>query len=398
VRSMLGENSNVSLHVFTQKLGGTYYEGTLNAAAADSADCILAIGVPDRRTTAEAVALIRSAITGRKTPLLYVGGRGIDGARAEQMFPSLPALPEAPVPGEMEVDFVPDPSRMDNPLLALGNAAEAGAWKDLPPVFAGRTPWRLREGSIQLGAPRLRSVVLPQPFMALRDVAGTRAICLTGYGLWRWRLQAQGSPETATLFASFLSSAIRWLTGPAGERTLRVTPAREEFAGGEPVAFAAQVYDETARPVEDAQVTVQITGPSQHPVMELHALGNGRYEGSMEGLPPGNYTYAAAAAREGRALGKDAGSFTVGGLNLEFIDTRLNAEILRGVAYRSGGRYVGAPDAGELKEMLRSLPALSAREDTHAETIQMHRWPYLLALIIALFAAEWMLRKRSGML
>ena len=398
VRGVLGENTNVSLRVFTQKFGGGYYEGTPGAREADSADCLLAIGVPDRNTPPEIVALIRSTITARRTPLLFIGGRAIDAARALTMFPSLPVAAGAAIPGEMEVEFVPDPSRMDHPLLALGAAGGQNAWNDLPPVFAPRTPYRLRDGSIALGSPRVKSVVLPQPFMALRDVGGTRALCVTGYGLWRWRLMAQGSPATATLLSSFLSSAIRWLTGPEGERTVRVTPAREQFAGGEPVSFTGQVYDESARPVEDAQVTVQIGGAAQHPSAELHALGNGRYEGALEGLPPGDYTYAAVAARAGHTLGKDAGSFTVGGLNLEFIDTRMNAEALRAIAYRSGGAYVDESDAGALKGMLETLPALRAREDRHAEAIQLHRWPWMLGTIVALLAAEWVLRKRSGML
>jgi len=397
VRSTLGEDAGVSLRVFTQKSGGGYYEGALTAAAADSADCLLTLGMPDRRTTAEAAALVRSLIDGRRLPLLFIGGRGIDAARLPGMFPSLPVAPEAAAAGEMEVEFVPDPSHLDHPLLALGTAGAQDVWKDLPPVFAGRTPYRLREGSVLLGSPRLKSVVLPQPFMALRDIGGTRSLCLTGYGLWRWRLMAQGNRETAPLFASFLSSAIRWLTSPAG-RSVRVTPAREQFAGGEPVSFTGQVYDETVRPVEDAQVTVQIGGAGEHPETLLHALGNGRYEGSMEGLPPGEYTYTAAAARGGRLLGKDTGSFTVGGMNLEYIDTRMNAEALRAIAYRSGGEYVGADDAGALQGMLAALPSLRAREDRQAESLQMHRWPYSLALIIALLTAEWILRKRSGML
>jgi len=398
VRSTLGEDPNVTLRVLTQKFGGGYYEGALDVREADSADCLLTIGMPDGRTSPQEVALVRSLITGRRTPLFFIGGRDVDLPRALEMFPSLPVTPGSALPGEMEVEFVPDPSRMDHPLLALGAPGERDAWKDLPPVFADRTSWRLREGSVMLGSPALKSVVLPQPFMALRDVGGVRSLCLTGYGLWRWRLMAQGSEETAPVFASLLSSAIRWLTGPEGERRVRVAPEREQFAGGEPVAFTGQVYDESARPVEDAQVTVRIGGAGQHPETELHGLGNGRYEGALEGLPPGDYTYEATAAGGGHVLGNDSGSFTVGGLNLEFIDTRMHPDVLRAIAYRSGGAYVDAADAGALKGMIASLPSLRAREDAHADTLELHRTAYILALIIVLFAAEWILRKRSGML
>jgi hypothetical protein len=76
----------------------------------------------------------------------------------------------------------------------------------------------------------------------------------------------------------------------------------------------------------------------------------------------------------------------------------MNAEILRQIAYRTGGEYLPSRDAGNLREKLRTLGPLAAREEQKTEAIELHRWPYLLALVIALFSAEWVIRKRSGMI
>jgi len=398
IRGTLAENPSISVRTLTQKLGGGYYEGTLTHQALDSADCILTIGMPDPSTGAGAVELIRGAIAEGKKPLFFVGGKQIESSKLLAMAPSLPVIPEGTSGSEQEVEFVPDGSHLDHPLLALGSDSQRDVWSNLPPVFAGREVYRLREGSTALGSPRIRNVTLPQPFMAVRDIAGVRSLCLAGYGLWRWRLMAQGNPDTAPLFASFLSSAVRWLTSREEGRSVRVATTADQFSRGEPVTFTAQVYNENSQPVEDAQVSVEIEGAGGRTQADLHPLGSGRYEGAVEGLPPGEFTFRAGATKAGHGFGRDGGSFLVGGLNLEYLDTRMNAEVLRQIAYRTGGGFLAGPDARGLGGMLGALRSLSPRIEQRNEALELHRWPYVLALVIALFAAEWIIRKRSGMI
>ena len=398
IRGTLGEDPNITVRALTQKLGGGYYEGALTRGAVDSADCILTIGLPDAATASAEVELLRSAIADDRKPLFCVGGKSIDPRKLLIVAPSLPVIPEGTSSGEQEVEFVPDPSHLDHPLLALGSDTRSEAWNHLPPVFSPRASFRLREGSISLGSPRIRNVPLPQPFMAVRAIAGTRSLCVMGYGLWRWRLMAQGNPETAPLFASFLSASIRWLTSRAEDRSVRVSPVRDQFSRGEPVTFSGQVYDASSQPVDDAQVSLDIAAGGEHVRADLHPTGNGMYEGAVEGLPQGEFTFGATASKGGHEIGRDAGSFVVGGLNLEYRDTRMNAEVLRQIAYRTSGAYLPYGDADRLRGMLGSLKSLAPRDEQRAEALELHRWPYLLCLVILLFSAEWIIRKRSGMI
>jgi hypothetical protein len=398
IRGTLSEDPNISVRALTQKLGGGYYEGALTRQAVDSADCVLSIGMPDAATTSGTVELLRSAIVEKQKPLFYVGGKLIAPSKLLTMAPSLPVVLEGFSPGEQEVEFVPDPSHLDHPLLAFGSDIGRNVWNHLPPVFATHAVYRLREGAVSLGSPRIRNVILPQPFMALRDIALTRSLSVMGYGLWRWRLMAQGNSDTAPLFASFLSSAIRWLTSREEGRSVRVTPTRDQFSRGEPVSFSGQVYNTNSQPVEDAQVSVEIAGEGEHLQTDLHPLGSGRYEGALEGLPPGEFTFRATATRGGHELGRDGGSFLVGGLNLEYLDTRMNAEVLRQLAYRTGGEFLTYREVNRLRELLGSLQTLTPRDEQRIEALELHRWPYVMALVLALFSAEWVIRKRSGMI
>jgi hypothetical protein len=145
-------------------------------------------------------------------------------------------------------------------------------------------------------------------------------------------------------------------------------------------------------------MSIEITGGGEQIRTDLHPLGSGRYEGAVEGLPPGEFKFTATATGGGHELGRDAGSFLVGGLNLEYLDTRMNAEVLQQIAYQTAGGYLTYRDADRLREMLGSLRSLSPRDEQRGETLELHRWPYVLALVIALFSAEWIIRKRNGMI
>ena len=398
IRQTLLEEKNFTVISRTQKSGGGYYEGALTSQECDSTDCLVTIGLPTSSTSAATVELLSGLIVRRKTPLLFIGGRNVDNTRLLTMAPSLPVIPERSSPAEQEVEFVPDPSQRINPLLTFSNASDVAPWSALPPLYATQTAYRSREGATVLGSPRLHSVVLPQPFIASRAIAETKSIAVLGYGLWRWRLMAQGNPATAPFLQQFLSTSVMWLVSRDIGRGVRAGPLKDEFSLGEKVDFAAQVYDATAKPVENAVVHLSITGTSGQMETDLRPVGNGRYEGTVEGLPKAEYRFEASASVEGTVMGRDKGSFTVGGLALEFMETRMNADLLRQIAYRTGGRFFAATEAVGLREALDSVKTFAPREERRSDTIELPHWGTMLAILVILLAAEWTIRKRSGML
>jgi hypothetical protein len=398
VRQTLIEDPNLSVTVRTQKAGGGFYEGTVARALLDSADCLVTIGMPTSGTPAEILSLIRDATATHRVPLLFIDGSAVDRTRIGAMAPSLPVAAEIPSRQEQEVDFVPAATQVTHPILAPDPAGGEAPWSRMPPLFTSQTLYRLREGSIQLGSPRLHNVLLPQPLMACRNLAGTRSVAILGYGLWRWRLMAQAGGETARFFPMFLSAAVSWLTSRNEGKNVRVVPEKDVFARGERIGFSGQVYTSGSRPVENAQLRVTVSGADQAVETELRPIGSGRYEGEIDGLAQGEYTFRAAAFSGGSSLGTDAGTLRVGGLNLEFLETRMNAELLQQIAYRTGGKFFTPATAGGLRAALDSLGTLAPREERHAQAIELPHWPTLLAFIILLLAAEWIVRKRSGML
>jgi hypothetical protein len=48
--------------------------------------------------------------------------------------------------------------------------------------------------------------------------------------------------------------------------------------------------------------------------------------------------------------------------------------------------------------MLDSLKSLVPRDERKTDALELHRLPAVLVLVIALLSAEWIIRKRSGMI
>jgi hypothetical protein len=399
VRQALGEDGRFSLHVLTQKQESGFYEGSLSSAEIDSADCLITIGMPTSATTAATMRTIAGAIRDRQKPLLLIGGKAVDTGRLLAMAPSLPVTPGPLSPLEQEVEMVIPPGAKSHPLLTTDPATGSAPWEELPPVYATLTPFTLREGAVTLGVPRVHGVTLPQPLMAMRSTGEARALAMMGYGIWRWRLMAQGRPGTRALLPGFLSGAVMWLASRDEGKAVRVRPTRNEFSRGEKMAFTGQVYAPGGQPVENARVRLTVTGGGELLQQELRSVGNGRYEGFVEGLPQGTYAYGARAEKDGFALGDDRGTFAVGGLNLEFQETRMDAGVLRQIAYRSGGFYCAAADARALlPRALDTLRTAAVREERHVRTIELAHWQVLVPVLLLLLAAEWIVRRRNGML
>jgi hypothetical protein len=291
---------------------------------------------------------------------------------------------------------IPDAQR-NNSLLRL-SAAGTEAWSKLPPFFKTQSVFQPKPESEVLGTARIRSITTRDPVFISRNVDRKRSFAVLAYGLWRWKMFSDPASGTENVLDDFLSNTIRWLTTREDERRFRVQPVKSAFSGQDPVEFTGQLYDENYTPIDDATVQATITRGTQTSDIVLNSLGNGQYDGSLDRLAEGDYEYTANAQRSGKVIGEDRGTFSVGGLNVEFLDTRMNKLLLQQLADRTEGKYYDADDLRSLPIDIASRPNFRPRELTHTREFELWNDRWTLAVIVLLLAAEWFLRKRSGMI
>jgi hypothetical protein len=266
-------------------------------------------------------------------------------------------------------------------------------WQDLPSLAAAAS----------LGSPRAGASILAttagaagasRPLIAAQRFGEGRSLVFGGEASWRWRMLLPSSDRS---YEAFWRQAVRWLAIGATDPVTLVPPT----AGGpgDEVVLAAAVRDRAFMPLHDADVDVQVSGPDGR----LHSLTASidRREGADGSLyvarftpeGPGVHRVNVTARRGGGALGTTSGSMLVGGADLEMADPRLNLRLLERVAAATAGRVVADGDVPGLVEALRAgAPAA-------ALAVQKDLWhnAWSLVAVIALLAAEWVLRRRWGL-
>lgn len=386
---------NVALDLHVQKPAGAWYGEAPSREKVMKADCIVLVGYPGPQSGTAVLQHVRAAVEQRGTPLMIVFSRELDqGALRSVLDPWLPYEAVQTRSDETQVFFEPGDAARQHPVSSTGIPQDA--WSKLPPLFRTESSYKVRAGAQTLGAMKLNGIVFNEPLLLVRTLGRSKVTVFTGYGLWRWQLATDVAG--GRLPELLLSNSVRWLTTRDDDKRVRVRPLRVLYDSGEPVEFAGQVYNESYEPVDDAVVTVTVHGEGEQRELVLGQLGAGRYTGAVEGLPEGDYTYTGVAMRDGKELGRDAGRFTVGEMNIEFLETRMNNQLLRQIAARSGGAVFTPDQLGSLRDAITQAPGFASAERTIKSDIPLWNLIWLLGAAILLFALEWMLRKQAGML
>lgn len=399
LRQAAAATENLEAVVRTQTRGGGFLEGPLPASL-DSADAVVFVDYPTAASAAEPFGRLAALVGAGRKPLLTILGPSVDYAKLASLGEAVPVTFPRPPTSLTQGFLQPTAVGLAHPVFKL-DGVPSDIWRRLPPLDVPEASVDPRSGSVVLGEVAIRSVNLGRPMIALRSAARRRSAVVAAVGLWRWRLADLGTDPTGLFYDRLIGSLVRWLTSEEETRRVRIRPTQPTFDTAEPVTFTGQVYDESFSPIADASVTVTATGPTGKAAgsVILSAVGGGRYEGALPGLPPGEYRYLGAATPSagGAEIGREAGRFTVGDLGLEVRDPRMNRSLLTGLAQLSGGRFYTAQTVDRLAQDLAKSSRFAPNPVETGSEIELWNRPWLLLLMLALLTAEWTIRKLSGM-
>lgn len=394
----LSAEQQFSVRSIVQWAQNELYGGPLSRSLVDSADCVVFVGFPSAATSNASMQQIAEVMTERKKPLLFIGGKNIDYAKLQLIESMLPFGWSSITQSEVEVFPSVAERQKNNPLITFDGTLSAEAWHNLPPIFRTQTSIHAKAESNILVSMNVQNIVVPDPLLLVRSIARQKSFVITGHGIWRWGLMAQGNPATERFLPLLLTNAVRWLTTSEDEKRVRIVPAKETFTTTEPIEFTGQVYDEQLRPLDNANVIVTLNHGNEKISLALTPVGNGRYDGSLDGVVQGDYTYAGTATLGGTSLGEDDGRISVGQVNFEFLQTKMDKSLLEQLAFRSGGRYFSSSATKDLADTIAARIDFTPKERILTSEIELWNWRYVAAMLIVLLACEWFLRKRTGML
>jgi hypothetical protein len=398
IRNMLMMDKNIDLKVFIERNEGRFYEGDLTAQGLSETDCLILVGFPsahsDPRTLQE---VLHAADAGK--PLFTILSRTIDFGKLKILEPNLPFTINNVGSNELQVFVDAVETERENPILKTANGANAmEVWSTLPPVFRPQGIFHAKIESEILATARFQSMALKEPFLVARNVNKKKILSVLGYGLWRWNLLSGTGSETEKVLGNFLSNALRWLTTQEDARRIVVQPTKHSYTTQDAIEFTAQVYDANVEPLDDAQIEVRAHAGSDVNLLMLNPLGSGQYQGAYDRLPEGEYKFSASVKVNDVTIGEEQGTFSVGGFNTEFLETRMNKTLLQQIAEQTGGRYYESNMFSSLPHDVDGISNFKPRDVSKSMEIDLWNSRWALSLVIVLFAMEWFLRKRNGML
>ena len=395
IRQILDTDPNLEVVPFTQRGPGSFYEGSLPASL-DGFDAVVLAGFPGRAADRAAVQrVVQAAEAG--LPLLFLLTRQTDLPSLRAAFGDvLPVRPEVVRTTFTEAALVPTPAGSLHPVLAVPTAPPSTLDR-LPPVATSDSRWVPSPDARVLATTRVRGIDFEDPLLLVRQRGRSRSAALLATGTWRWLNLPADLASVEDFYPGLVDNLLRWLTTREDDRPVRVRPVQTLFGASEAVQFTGQVYDESLTPIPDASVQVRVTAPdgSVSP-FTMRPVGGGRYLLDAGTLLEGDYTFVAEAEREGATLGQDRGAFAVGALALEFRDTQADASLMRQIARRSGGTVIDAADIPALRTQLEA-GGFGPRIVEQEQETELWHIAWLLGVVVALLATEWVLRKRAGM-
>jgi len=231
------------------------------------------------------------------------------------------------------------------------------------------------------------------PALAAQRFGKGRVGALMVADLWRWGFK---DPEIRPDMEKAWRQLVRWLISDVGQRL----SVDLEPAGADAVKVRVEVLDEAFEAMVDARVSISVAGDRADGAapVELLAGASDSEPGVFEVtfVPDGSGATTVTARAEdpaGKEIGKASEGWVANGPADEFNRLEPNRELLGAIAEKTGGQIIEVRD---LDRFAARLPKMEAPE-TRTWSRSLWHTPYIFLLVLGCFAAEWIIRRRSGM-
>jgi hypothetical protein len=326
----------------------------------------------------------------------------VDGRRGE-----LPVCQGTPLETLLPIEWVKPPlksppQRLEltdqgavTPPLLLSSASSESVeiWKTLPP------PHWIATVRAQRGTETLLEAVAGEtklPAIVLKRFGAGKVLYFALDESWRWRYQVADKHH-----ARFWNQMGKWMMEPpfaVRDQYVAIDVGDVAHRPGETVEIRIRLKDTEGRPVRSGNPrAVLYRGSERAATVSLVPDENesGIFRGKSSALPEGNYEVRVEAGgyREGDL--KARAEFMVAPVEKkELTELDCKEDLLRQVAQNSGGQFLREEESDRLPSLLDPM----SRGNVEEREIVLWQSGWWFVLVIALFTAEWILRKRGGLL
>ncbi len=279
-----------------------------------------------------------------------------------------------------------------SPILRLEDAADANdaRWKKMPQVANYAVMGAAKPGAVVLmnvGEIGKRT----SPLLAIQTYGHGRTAVLASSGTWRWKMLQDHTDMT---HVTFWQQLMRWLvTETPGQVTASV--AHQMLSDDGQVHLRTVVRDKTYQAVAGATVEATINRPDGQVdslTLKPDPLEPGAYTGDYSADKAGAYVAEVVAHDDKLEVGRDTLTFRREDGVAENFNAAQNKDLLTRLAADTGGNYYTAANAKRLDDEI----AVSEAGISGHDSLDIWDMPALFLLLILIRGAEWLLRRKWG--
>lgn len=395
IKNSLMNDTNLVVNTLTIIGKNKLLEKNYSEKSLDSSDVLFLINFPSEETPDNILQKIKGLISNKNIPFFISVSNYVSINKLKQLSNELPFSFSNPISGTILVqpNFIND--EINNPILQNNALNIAEAWNNLPPIYAPNWNIVSKPESRILLKTRVNNVPLNSPLLMTKILGKKRAIAICATDIWRWKIQ--NTRNESDLFDRFILNSVKWLNANEERKQFTVRTSKKLYSLNEQIQFQGELYDESFNPINNAEVNVKIKNKNYETETTLNSIGNGLYEGILQDLKTGDYNFEALAKVNGTSY-KSNGRFTVGEIDLELINPQQDANFLKLLSNTTNGQYYFNGNYQNIFERIKQTNENFNKEKIEVSEINLWSNEILLFVLILLFALEWFLRKREGML
>jgi uncharacterized membrane protein len=340
--------------------------------------------------------LMREFVNRRGGGLLLLGGRqsladGVwSGSQLNELLPvTLPMVNGTFHREPAKVSLTSTGADSAITRLVDDRAANLVLWTKLPTLMDFQDPGTVKPGASELAQMQVGGRTLP--LLVTENYGRGRTAVLATGGTWRWQMSLPlGDPSHSV----FWHQVLHWLVADTrGQLSAQVSAAILQDDGH--VQLLADVRDKDYLPATDAVVNAHVIGPDRLQAdVSLRAVPGlpGRYQTDWTAPTVGTYVADITANQGALSAGHDTIAFQRQDGAAENFHTGQNVALLKSLAAETGGRY-WSPD--DLDGLARAIPFSNAGVSVQ-KFQDLWNMPAVFLMLILLRMAEWLLRRRWG--
>jgi len=218
---------------------------------------------------------------------------------------------------------------------------------------------------------------------------------LCGEGIWKWFMFDYATNLNHKASDEVIDKTIQYLSAKTDNRLFRIRPSKNMFFEDEKISFDGEVYNKSFDPIKDALIKMNIRDENGK-VFDYNFMprGNGYYLDAGY-LPSGSYTYT-AQTKIGDNPYKLSGEFIVKKVDMEFLETVADHQLLYNLAHQQGGKMIYPKDLANLPDLLEKRDDIKPLSYMETDFKDLIDFKILFFILLGLVSAEWFLRKYWG--